>query len=276
MLNKQINSKLINKFTQPLLNFSKSVKPSFSTMSFIHKNQSPLYSVKSNHFNLNKHLYKFQRNCFTENKNEKPEETESSTSKETKDSTNNTNTEEKEDTISLKKYNLLKELYEDSESNLEKARSKFDELRKGYISTQSDLERIRKRSEIEIAQAKEFAITKFAKDILDVYDNFERALASIKEVDSSESAEDKIQTYKNFSEGVEITKDSLTRILGVHGVKEYNPLKEKFDPSKHDAVFQSVSSEIPIGSISDVMQTGFTIGTRILRPAKVGVVKSKQ
>lgn len=179
-----------------------------------------------------------------------------------------------EQTVPFKKYNELKALYDDSEANLEKARYKFDELRKAYNESIADIDRIRKRSETEVASAKEFSITKFAKDTLEVYDNFDRALSSLKSLDNTEiTAEEKLKIYSDFTEGIVMTKATLIKVLGLHGIKEYNPLKEKFDPNKHEAVFQSVSTEIPAGSISDVMQTGFTIGTRILRPAKVGVVK---
>ena len=184
--------------------------------------------------------------------------------------------EKEEDVISLTKYNHLKELYEDSENNLAKARLKFDDLRKAFIENQSDLERIRKRAEIDVGNAKEFAITKFAKDLLDVYDNFDRALSSIKEIKKDDiDIEEKIRMYDGFTEGILMTKDSLNKILGIHGVKEYNPVNEVFNPSKHEAVFQSESEKLSPGMISDVVQTGFTIGSRVLRPAKVGVVKKK-
>jgi molecular chaperone GrpE len=227
-------------------------------------------------------IFKFSNKKFFGNSKQKEEENQSSNNNHTKEEQKEeTDKKAKETTlnneqmITLKKYNLLKELYEDSENNLTKARSKFDELRKAYVESQSDIERIRKRSEIEIAQAKEFSVTKFAKDMLDVYDNFERALQSIKhlEQNSQISNEEKIEQYKTFAEGVVMTKDSLVRILGLHGIKEYIPLKEKFDPNKHDAVFQSQSTELLPGTVSDVMQSGFTIGSRVLRPAKVGVVK---
>lgn len=182
--------------------------------------------------------------------------------------------ENKEESISLSKYNHLKELYDDSENNLSRIRTKFDELRKAYLENQSDLERIRKRSELEVSQAKEYSITKFAKDLLDVYDNFERALDSIKNI-KNEEAQEKIKNFENFTEGVIMTKDSLNKILGVHGIKQYDPINEKFDPTKHDAVYQSESDKVQPGNISDVIQKGFTIGNRVLRPAKVGVVKKK-
>lgn len=247
-------------------------------------------SLINNNFNLiNNNFYSLQKKYFFGNKKTKEEEEQKEEKKEdtedTKDNKDKKETKEhketKEETISLKKYNTLKELYDDSESNLAKARTKFDELRKAFIENQTDLERIRKRSETEIANSKEFSITKFAKDMLDVFDNFDRALNSIsdlktdKKVQSLEESDELIKKYQDFSEGIVMTKDSLTRILAVHGVKQYNPINEKFDPSKHEAVFQSESDKLAPGTVSDVMQTGFTIGTRILRPAKVGVVKKK-
>ena len=207
---------------------------------------------------------------------EKDQKEQKENSKEQKD-----NKEPKEETIALTKYNNLKELYEDSESNLQKARTKFDDLRKAFIENQADLERIRKRSEVEVSNAKEFAITKFAKDLLDVHDNFDRALYFIKDINlndstiSDENLNESIKKYKDFSEGILMTKDSLIKILGIHGIKQYNPVNEKFDPTKHEAVFQSVSDTLSPGTVSDVVQTGFMIGNRILRPAKVGVVKKK-
>jgi molecular chaperone GrpE len=195
-------------------------------------------------------------------------------SKESKEKEGNEKETNKEETISLSKYNHLKELYDDSENNLSRIRTKFDELRKAYLENQSDLERIRKRSELEVSQAKEYSITKFAKDLLDVYDNFERALDSIKNIKNEETQE-KIKNFETFTEGVVMTKDSLNKILGIHGIKQYDPINEKFDPTKHDAVYQSESDKVQPGNISDVIQKGFTIGNRVLRPAKVGVVKKK-
>jgi molecular chaperone GrpE len=68
---------------------------------------------------------------------------------------------------------------------------------------------------------------------------------------------------------------TLTNSLRKHGVTEYIPKNEKFDPNKHEAVFDFESDELPAGSIGQVLQSGFKIGERVLRPAKVGVIKKK-
>ena len=204
---------------------------------------------------------------------EKDETKDAKESKETKEDNKETK-ETKEETISFTKFNELKTLYEESEENLKKARTKFDELRKAYLADQSDLERIRSRTEKEVSNAKEFAITKFAKDIVEVNDNFDRALSSLKNIEI-QSSDDKITTYSNFSEGVIMTKASLNRILNSHGVVEFSPLKQKFDPNLHEAMAQipSSSDDMIPGTISDVIQSGFMIGKRVLRPAKVAVFK---
>lgn len=278
MLNRTIN-KLISKHMFCLIKTKSNVMSAPLINNNLNLINNNFYSMQKKYFFGNKKTKEEE-----EQKEEKKEDTEDTKDKkDTKEATKDhkENKETKEETISLKKYNSLKELYDDSESNLAKARTKFDELRKAFIENQADLDRIRKRSETEIANSKEFSITKFAKDMLDVFDNFDRALNSIsdlktdKKVQSIEESEELIKKYQDFSEGIVMTKDSLTRILAVHGVKQYNPVNEKFDPSKHEAVFQSESDKLAPGTVSDVMQTGFTIGTRILRPAKVGVVKKK-
>lgn len=193
----------------------------------------------------------------------------------------------KGNSISKKDYDELNTLYKDTEEHLSKARIKFDELRKAYLTLQSDLERLRKRSEIDVANAKDFAITKFAKDIIEIYDNFERALEYLKplnklEEESNEKSNNeneellisnKIKIYQDFAEGVLMTKTSLNKILNFHGITQFNPMNEKFDPNLHEAISQISSNEHNPGTVVSVMQSGFTISKRLLRPAKVVVTK---
>lgn len=72
-----------------------------------------------------------------------------------------------------------------------------------------------------------------------------------------------------------MTQGGLLNILKKHGITEYKPLKEKFDPTKHEAVFDYEDTELTPGTVGQVLQTGFKIGERVLRPAKVGVIKKK-
>lgn len=296
-LNKQINSKSIkNQFFNKLENSITTInynnfatiinfKPKTSIISYNStNNKTHSLFVVSKKFLFGKKEKKHEEtkkeNNEDEHKAEDTETHEKSTEETTKTKDNKEAKENsKEEVISMVKYNQLNTLFKESEENLNKARTKFDELRKAYLDSQSDMERIRKRSEIDVANAKDFAITKFAKDMLDVYDNFERALESIKnstnetEGDEVEKLKAKLKSHEDFIEGIEMTKASLNRILNFHGVKEYKPLKERFDPNKHEAVCQVPSEDLPSGTVASVMQSGFMIGTRVLRPAKVAVVK---
>lgn len=192
------------------------------------------------------------------------------------------------ETVSLEKYNHINNLLKDSEENLSKARTKFDDLRKMYLELQHDYDRLKKRSEQEVSNAKDFAITKFAKDLLEVTDNFQRALNYLEELktdnknnekeNENKTQEEKLQIkldlYNDFSEGVIITKDNLVKTLKIHGVTEYSPINEKFDPNIHEALVNvpATDKNTP-GTVAHVIQTGYKIGTRVLRPAKVAVYK---
>merc|ERR1712151_885058 len=128
----------------------------------------------------------------------------------------------------------------------------------------------------EIKNSKDYAITKFAKDLLDVHDNFTRALGVIGEKNFKElSEEEKNEIFDSFVEGIEMTQKGLLSSLKKHGVVLFDPLHEKFDPNKHEAVFDYDDESLAPGTVGQVMQTGFSIGERILRPAKVGVIKKR-
>lgn len=219
---------------------------------------------------------KMSNKRFFSNTKEK-EETEKSQEEEREEKTEKT----KEETKTKEKgYALeLRDQLNESEKKLEQTRKKFDDLRKAFLDNVQETEAIKVRYDREINLTKEYAITKFAKDMLDVADNFHRAMDSVgTEQDFKElSEEDKLNTFKNFLEGITITQKSLKHILKKHGVIEYSPLKEKFDPHKHEAVFDYADddAEAVPGTVGQVLQTGFKIGDRVLRPAKVGVLKKK-
>lgn len=199
-----------------------------------------------------------------ENENNKEEPAKEKNSKVENESKTN-------DSVSLRDFNNLKELYDDQEKKLSTARTKFDELRRAFLNNQEETKRILERNKTELAKTKDFAITSFAKDLLDVHDNFERAVNSLN-TDSELTAEQKLEI---FVEGIQMTHDSLKRIFAKHGIQEFNPKSQKFNPNEHEAMVQIEHEEIKPGHVAETIQTGFKIGTRILRPAKVGVVKNK-
>lgn len=133
----------------------------------------------------------------------------------------------------------------------------------------ADMENLRRRAEKEAADARAYAVTRFAGDMLPVADNLRRALDSIPEAarDSADGA------FKTFIEGIELTERDLYSQLARHGVKKLEPLDTKFDPNFHQAIYEIPDESVPQGTVRQVMQTGFSIGERCLRPAMVGVSK---
>jgi molecular chaperone GrpE len=133
----------------------------------------------------------------------------------------------------------------------------------------ADYDNMRRRSEREAADARTYALTGFARDLLSVVDNLTRALESVP-AEARAAAEG---TFKSLVEGVELTARELQSTLGRHGVKKLEPQGEKFDPNFHQAMFEVPDETLPAGTVTQVVQSGWKIGERVLRPALVGVSK---
>jgi molecular chaperone GrpE len=142
-------------------------------------------------------------------------------------------------------------------------------LKDRVLRTLAEMENLRRRTEREMADARTYAVTAFARDMLNVADNLSRALASVPE--SARSGGD--EAMKSLIDGVELTARDLTTALGRHGVKKLEPQGEKFDPNFHQAIFETPDETLPSGTVTQVVQSGWTIGDRVLRPAMVGVSK---
>jgi len=142
-------------------------------------------------------------------------------------------------------------------------------LKDRLLRTLADMENMRRRSEREISDAKAYAITGFARDILNVADNIRRALESVPEAARTAATGE----FKALIEGVELTERDLHVIMGRFGVKKLDPQGTKFDPNMHQAIFEIPNDQVVNGTVLQVMQTGYSIGERVLRPAMVGVSK---
>jgi molecular chaperone GrpE len=142
-----------------------------------------------------------------------------------------------------------------------------DDLKDKLLRTLAEMENLRRRTEREIADAKAYAVTSFARDLLGSADNLRRALESVPE--AARAAAD--NALKAVVEGVELTERELLKTLERHGVRKIDPQGEKFDPNLHQAMFEAPDAEIAKGLVSKVVQTGYKIGERVLRPALVGV-----
>jgi molecular chaperone GrpE len=143
------------------------------------------------------------------------------------------------------------------------------ELRDKVLRMAAEMENLRKRTEREIADTRSYAIAGFARDMLVATDNLSRALMVI----PAEAREGAEGTLFSLIEGIEMTEREMQRLLQKHGVKPIEALGEKFDPHRHQAMFELPDASVPEGTVVQVMQAGFAIGDRVLRPAMVGVAK---
>jgi len=137
-----------------------------------------------------------------------------------------------------------------------------------YLRLMADMENLRKRTARDVEDARRFAVTAFARDMLDVADNLERALAAVQK--------DKIENehIKNMLSGVEMVSQQLENVFKQFKIEKTNPqVGEKFNPELHQAMFEVETNTHPHGHIAQVMQAGYTIAGRLLRPAMVGTAK---
>jgi molecular chaperone GrpE len=143
------------------------------------------------------------------------------------------------------------------------------ELRDRYLRAAAEIENVRKRAEREAADARAYGIAGFAREILNIADHLARALEAV----GPEARASADGTLKALLEGVELTERELQKALSQHGVRRLDPAGEKFDPHFHQAMLEMPDETVPPGTIVQVIQPGYAIGERILRPALVAVAK---
>lgn len=140
-------------------------------------------------------------------------------------------------------------------------------LKDQVLRAAAEMENLRRRTQKDVADARAFSISGFARDMLGVSDNLRRALDHVEEADKNQPG------LKTLIEGVEMTERELLNNLEKNGVKKIEPKGEKFDPNFHQAMFEVPNTEVPNNTVMEVVQVGFIIGERVLRPAMVGVSK---
>ena len=154
------------------------------------------------------------------------------------------------------------------EELLIQAYEELADLKDKLLRAMAETENIRRRSIREKEDAAKYGITNFARDMVPVADNLGRAVNAL-----PENARDD-ENFKSFIEGVELTGKDLATAFEKHGIKEVRPDGDKFDHHLHQAMFEIEDPDTPPGTILQVMQIGYTIGDRLLRPAMVGVSKA--
>lgn len=161
-----------------------------------------------------------------------------------------------------------KSLYDQADEFLALSEENQD-LKNRLLLLAADMENLRRRTEREKQDSAKYAISNFARDVLTVGDSLTRALQAIP-ADARETAD---ETLKSLLDGVEMTEREMINVLSRHGVKIDEPKGAKFDPNLHQAIFEVEDPELPAGTVTEVVQSGYVIGDRVLRPAMVGVSK---
>ncbi|CDU18028.1 hypothetical protein YYC_04552 [Plasmodium yoelii 17X] len=187
-------------------------------------------------------------------------------------SENSEHSEEKNNKeINYESYNKI-----DLINEIKKTKKHMDEklvdnqvLKEKYLSVLAEKENLRTRYMKEIENNKLYCISNFAKSLLDVADNLSLAIKNISE-ESLKSNEEINNIYK----GIEMTETILHNIFNKYGIDKYNPINEKFNPMFHEAIFEVSDTTKEKGTVATVIQPGYKINDRILRAAKVGVVKN--
>jgi molecular chaperone GrpE len=155
------------------------------------------------------------------------------------------------------------------EGSVEALAKEAAEARDKMLRTLAEMENLRKRTAKEVADARIYGITGFARDVLDIADNLQRALDAV----PAETRESADPILKALIEGVELTERSLLNALEKNGVKRFDPSGEKFDPNFQQAMYEVPDASVPPGTVIQVVQAGYMIGDRVLRPALVAVSK---
>ena len=152
-------------------------------------------------------------------------------------------------------------------AQIERLEAEKSDLTDRLLRLAADMDNLRRRTERDVADARKYAVAKFAGDMLVVGDNLRRALDAY----PAEKREGADEVVKAFIEGVEMTGREMDRLLERNGIVRIAAEGERFDPHRHQAMFEVPNPDVPTGTVVQVVQEGYTIGDRVLRAAMVGV-----
>lgn len=148
----------------------------------------------------------------------------------------------------------------------EDAQAMVNDLKDKLLRSLAENENLRRRCDREKEESVKFAVTGFARDLLNVADNLRRALEMMPKEESAD-------TLKNIMVGVEMTEKELLTVFERYGIKKISPMGDKFNHEYHQAIFEDDKTDQEAGTIVHVMQEGYILHDRLLRPAMVGVAK---
>lgn len=153
---------------------------------------------------------------------------------------------------------------DDLNAEIEKLKAEVVAAKDQALRAVAEMQNIRRRAEQDVEKAHKFALDRFAGDIIAVADNLERAMASVDRNDDKQ---------QGIGEGVELTLKSLIDTLARHGVQQLDPKGEVFNPQQHEAIAMVPNPAMEPNRVMDVMQKGYVLNGRVIRPARVVVTK---
>ena len=145
------------------------------------------------------------------------------------------------------------------------------ELKDRVLRTVAEMENLRKRTERDVSDTRSYAIAGFARDMLEIADNFRRAIDSVP--DEVKNGNDPLIT--NLLAGIDAIERGLLKTFEKHGIRKIEPLGQIFDPHFHEVMFEAPMPGKPAGTIIQLLEPGYTLNDRLLRPARVGVAKAE-
>lgn len=160
------------------------------------------------------------------------------------------------------------ELEDATEDRIQGLVAENADLKDKLLRALAESENVRRRAERDKTDAQRFAVTKFARDLVGVADNLNRALKAV-----DEEARKTNEALENLCVGIEMTEKELSSAFKAAGIKALDPVGEAFDPHAHEALFEIEDASKPAGTVLQVIETGYMLDTRTLRPAKVGIAK---
>lgn len=143
----------------------------------------------------------------------------------------------------------------------------LEKMKDQWLRSVAEMENIRRRAQKDREDAGKYAVTSFARDLLSVSDNLMRALESIQGQDNLS------EPVKALINGIEMTQKELATAFERQSIVKVNPTQQKFDPNLHQAMFEIENDDVEPGTVLQVLQSGYTLHDRLLRPALVGVSK---
>ncbi|WP_453978369.1 nucleotide exchange factor GrpE [Brevundimonas sp. Marseille-Q4549] len=156
---------------------------------------------------------------------------------------------------------------EDDRARIARLEAENAEIKDRLLRALADAENLRRRAARDLEEARQYAVARFAGDVVNVADNLERAVGSASR--ATEGAADQLL------HGVALTEKELQRVLERHGVRKLEPQGQPFDPNFHEALFEVEDASVPDGAVATVVEPGYAIGARALRAAKVGVARNR-